>query len=143
MTALPASPALARQRLGRYPSIMHAAPISLSLALLLAACAVQPPCGSETARELRRVESLIAQSELALARGYKSEPTLRPSIGFGACFGDRGRICLEDRVVQGSRRVAIDPLAERRTLDYLRNRQAALLAQAGRDYRTCTAAAAR
>ena len=118
------------------------AALSLGLVLLLGACAVQPPCGAGTARELRRVEALIAQSELTLARGYRSEPTLRPSVGFGACFGDRGRICLEDRVVQGSRLVAIDPLAERRTLDYLRNRQAALLAQASRDYRACTAATA-
>ena len=118
------------------------AALSLGLVLLLAACAVQPPCGSGTTRELRRLEALIAQSELALARGYRSEPTLRPAVGFGACFGDSSRICLEDRVVQGARRVAIDPLAERRTLDYLRNRQAALLAQASRDYRACTAAAA-
>ena len=116
--------------------------VLLALLLPLTACAVQAPCGTGADRELRRIEPLIRQSEQALARGYRTEPTLRPTVGFGACFGDRGRICLEDQVVQGARRVAIDPLAERRTLDYLRNRQAALLAQASRDYRACTAAAA-
>ena len=118
-----------------------ALPISLVALLAASACAVQPTCGAGANRELRRLEPLIRESELALARGYRNEPTVRPAVGFGACFGDSSRICLEDRVVQGSRRVAIDPLAERRTLEYLRARQTALLAQAGRDYRACTAAA--
>ena len=121
---------------------LTALPLGLAVLLALGACAVPPPCGSGASRELRRLEPLIRQSELALARGYRTEPTLRPAVGFGACYGDRGRICLEDRVVQGARRVAIDPLAERRTLDYLRTRQSALLAQASRDYRACTATAA-
>ena len=141
MTAPPATLALARRGAGANLHDMQAA-LPLVLAALLAAtgCAVQPPCGSGASRELRRIEPLIRESELALARGYRNEPTLRPAVGFGACFGDRGRICLEDRVVQGSRRVAIDPLAERRVLENLRSRQSALLAQASRDYRACMAA---
>lgn len=119
-------------------------PIALLLALTLAlgACSPRQACLSSATRELGRIDALVAQSERALALGYRSERVVRPrvSIGLGGCTrGDIG-FCTGTRLGTGIERRAIDPAAEARTLANLQVRQSVLRRQAAAAAQSCPAA---
>lgn len=100
------------------------------------------------AEELNTVTALIAETEQNLARGYRLEtevdysPRLTFCSGFGNGYGRRSiyggvRFCQDVRRVERTRQVAIDPLAERRKLDNLRERYAALRGPTERALAAC------
>lgn len=102
--------------------------------LALAACAqtaAPPGCPSAVARELSTLDSLTAETEQAIATGYRTEYRTRSS-GFNFCLGSaRNHVGISyctDGGTQG-RKVAIDPAAEQRKLDGLAERRRALLAE--------------
>ena len=109
-------------------------PLLLTLMLLLAACGqTRQSCEADVLREIRRLDELIVETRRNLARGYAYERELRsrgPAFGTGLtlCSGGDGiNVCTStgtggwDRTVE--RRVAIDPQAEQRKLDYLEARR--------------------
>lgn len=104
----------------------------LTLILCLAACAAPAPpgCDSGTARELRTLDRLIAETRRALDTGYREE-RVATTGGFNFCLGSaRSHVgvsfCSDG--TDRTRTVAIDPAAETRKLEGLRDRRATLLA---------------
>jgi len=101
--------------------------------LVLAACsqtAPPPGCPSGVARELSTLDRLVAETERAIADGYRTEYQTRSS-GFNFCLGSGGNHVGVSYCTGGSARsqkVAIDPAAERRKLDGLTERRRTLLA---------------
>ncbi|MGR3573064.1 hypothetical protein [Brevirhabdus sp.] len=115
-------------------------PVYLLAGLLgLAACATpQERCVAVATKDLRVVQSLIAQSERDLERGYalRTETRVTPSVGF--CTGNNGaRACLGSRLGETQRPVALDLSTERRKLRELRAKEAELAAQAASETRLC------
>ncbi|PRY93693.1 hypothetical protein BCF33_2575 [Hasllibacter halocynthiae] len=121
---------------------MRRALISITFLLALAGCARQA-CLDGATRELRRVESLLAESETALARGYREETVLArgPVAGFTLCASrDVAGLCVgQPAAATRTRAVAIDPAAERRTRDNLRTRVSQLRREASRAVAACPA----
>ncbi|MCT8331460.1 hypothetical protein [Albidovulum sediminis] len=104
----------------------------VTLILCLAACAAPAPpgCDSGTARELRTLDRLIAETRRALDTGYREE-RVAATGGFNFCLGSaRSHVgvsfCSDG--TDRTRTVAIDPAAETRKLEGLRDRRATLLA---------------
>lgn len=111
--------------------------------LLLAACGTpQEQCISRNTRDLRTVESLIAQTQTNLTRGYAVEketiilPTVRPCYAPGRPTKENPnpapvmRYCDADVAHTTSRPVAIDLDAEALKLRQLKTRQRELSLQA-------------
>jgi hypothetical protein len=101
--------------------------------LALAACtqtAAPPGCPSGVARELSTLDDLVAETERAIATGYRTEYRTRSS-GFNFCLGSgHNHVGLSYCTGGGTqgRKVAIDPAAEQRKLDGLNERRRALVA---------------
>lgn len=127
---------------------MQRVSIPVLICLLAAACATpQERCISDTTKELRTINSLIAETEGNLSRGYaiERETQVRPRLTFCAGSYRHRRIgagvsfCSTDDIVQRERPVALDPQAERRKLAQLRERRSALEVQVRRDLAACSA----
>lgn len=120
---------------------MRAALLLLLVAASLAACTPRQACLSAATRELSRIDALVAESEAALARGYRTERVLRDGIGIGVrgCYGRHAFFCTGTRFDTALERRAIDPEAERRILSNLRARQSVLRRQAATAAATCPA----
>ena len=119
--------------------------------LTLVACGTpQEQCISQNTREYRVVSNLLREVEANLARGYAWEerevtrtewrdcPVVVRDKDGNARWIDRP--CLRDVSDTERYRVAIDPAAERRKADNLRQRRAALSAQADEAVRACRSA---
>ncbi|MFD1883289.1 hypothetical protein [Paracoccus pacificus] len=128
------------------------APIAALAALgLLAACGTpQEQCISRQTRELRTVTNLLAEVEGNLARGYAWEEREVLSREWDDCArvvrgrnGERDVIfvpCMRTVSDTERYRVPIDPAAEMRKRDGLRERRAVLTRQAEAGVRACRAA---
>ena len=113
---------------------------------LLALAACQTPreaCLSDAARPGRVIESLIAETSGNLARGYTIEEDQEVRVDRDTCRvrlddGSVGRVrCDETRVIDVSRPVAIDLVAERAQLDSLLGQRALLDAERDARARGC------
>ena len=103
-----------------------------ALTLCLAACVAPAPpgCDGETARELRTLDRLIAETRRALDTGYREE-RVATTGGFNFCLGSARSHVGVSFCSDGTgrtRSVAIDPATETRKLEGLRDRRATLLA---------------
>lgn len=117
----------------------------------LAACGTpQEQCLNRATRETRTLESMLATVEDNLARGYAWEEYQDTITRWEVCGYDtitkpngkeiaRPRMCLDDDVITRERRVAIDPLAERRKAEGLRARIAAMRPQVQANIAACRA----
>lgn len=121
----------------------------LPLAALAAACtSPRGQCLAEATRDVRVLDHLIAETELALARGYgvQRETAYVPVATFcgGYGYGHRGYYglgaCYEPYPVTRARPVAIDPAAERRKLAELKAKHREAVARMKEDLRACDAA---
>ena len=105
--------------------------LSLPLVAIAACSTPQEACMSRIDRDLRTVTALIAETETNLARGYTYvvEPS-RTRVGVSYCTRSSSRIGFCGSTANDVRRraVAIDPEAEARKLETLRNQQAKLTA---------------
>ena len=103
------------------------------LLALLAACTQYPAnCDRRALQELRTVNRLIEETRRNLARGYAYElEDYGYRAGLVVCTGGEGvRFCTGNDVRPRRRPVAIDPAAEQRKLDLLRERRERLSAAA-------------
>ncbi len=119
----------------------------IALIATLAACGTpQERCIRTATKDLRVVNSLIAEIQANLQRGYGYETyqttitswevcEVRPATTEGG--KPRVRYCLEDDIVTTRRRVAIDPEAERRKLQGLVVKQRELNARAAAEIAAC------
>lgn len=122
------------------------------LLLGLAACGTpQEQCINRSTRELRSLQSLLAEVEGNLARGYAYEEYEVPMTRWEVCGTEtitrpdgtvieKPQMCLEDYTITRSRQVAIDPAAEARKRDGLRAKIRALTPQAEAAIRACKVA---
>lgn len=105
---------------------MHRALLSLILLAGLAGC-VSPAdqCRLDATRELRILDGLIAETRENLARGYALERRFEVITETYLCFDRENRtmFCDHDRLVETERRLAIDPVSERRKLEGLETRR--------------------
>ena len=120
---------------------MRTAILALLAAAALGACTPRQACLSAATRELSRIDALVAESERALALGYRTERVVREriGIGIGGCLGRDVRLCTGTRLGTGVERRAVDPEAEARILANLRARQSVLRSQAAAAAATCPA----
>ncbi|NCU19342.1 hypothetical protein EOM89_01065 [Candidatus Falkowbacteria bacterium] len=125
----------------------------LVLLALLAACGTpQERCIYRATKELRTVESLLAEVQQNLARGYaleeyevtrsrwvRCEPRypMRPGPDGKPLPPPPPRMCLEDYTETYTRRVAIDPASERRKRDGLIAKRRELESAAEAEIRIC------
>ncbi|MFD2172477.1 hypothetical protein [Rhodobacter lacus] len=117
----------------------------------LAGCGTpQERCIQRETRELRNLQSLQAEVEGNLARGYAYEDYEVPMTRWEVCGMDRisradgtviekSRMCLEDYTVTRTRQVPIDPAAEARKRDGLRAKIRALTPAANSAVAACKA----
>lgn len=115
---------------------------TLALVLLLAACAeTRGACLSRAGAELRALDAAIADTDLALARGYRVAPGSTFTAGLAICAEDSPlTLCLSGERPISERRVAIDPVGERARLRSLQARRPAVAAAAERAAAACPAA---
>lgn len=107
--------------------------VLIAALLALASCGTpQEQCLKNATRELRTLDSLIAESEAALSRGYTYQEREVTRWAWVHCYGgpyrpDRPRTrCWEPYNDVVREPVAIDPAAEKRKLQGLKSRRAAL-----------------
>lgn len=120
----------------RYPDAMMVRVAIVLLPLALLSCTA--PCSSPAARELAKVEDLIAQTRQNLARGYTYAPS--GGAGLDLCLGgitDNVGLSLCTDAQSRGRAVPVDPAAEKRRLALLESRAEALRAQAARERAAC------
>jgi len=122
------------------PRITRLLPLALALSLL--ACATpQEQCIYEATRELHTVESLLAEVEANIARGYAWEEYQQTTPQWVQCMVPvppppgvvpppppqmMSSLCLRDVTETLRRQVPIDPAAEARKRDGLRAKRAEL-----------------
>ena len=120
----------------------------LAGSMMLSACGTpQEQCVARNTREYRVVSNLLAEVEGNLARGYAWQEREITRTEWRDCpvvvrdrDGNpqwRSRPCLRDVSDTERFRVAIDPAAERRKAENLRQRQAALRSHAEAAIRAC------
>lgn len=104
-----------------------------ALGLLLAACASpQQRCERAASAELRALDATIAETEEALARGYRIQPAQEGITRLRLCAWPREPVlfCTEQvQTPQAQRRAAIDRAQETARLQELRSQRAALVIQ--------------
>lgn len=116
------------------------------LILALAACGTpQERCINNATREIRTIDRLAAETEATIARGYGYESHEvvrhvwarcdRDYVGLGTHL--HPRMCFVPVSDTVRRPVAIDPVAEQRKLDALRERRASLMARAQSEIAAC------
>ena len=93
------------------------------LALLgLAACGTpQERCTRQLSSEARRLDGLIEETRLSIARGYRYETEIRENR-FGWSYCNRSRnvgLCIDNQPYTVRRPVAVDTDTEKRKLDQL------------------------
>lgn len=108
--------------------------------VVLASCAAPPQrCEARLAAEQRNVSRLLQEVEANIARGYAWQDAVVSDTGFRFCAGGfrggSGRLGLGYSTCHGGpetvrKRVPIDPAAEMRKRDALRERLAALSSDA-------------
>lgn len=122
-----------------YETLMRCAML-FALCVLVACASPREACLRSAFSEVATLDRLIAESEANLARGYRIEPEPYVTTGIDFCIGrgvyDTGfnvglSYCNTADTRYREREVAIDPVAERRTLADLRRKrsEAALVAE--------------
>ncbi|UXU76384.1 MULTISPECIES: hypothetical protein [unclassified Paracoccus (in: a-proteobacteria)] len=125
--------------------------LALMPVLIVAACGTpQEQCISRSTREYRTIQSLLAEVEGNLARGYAWEERSVTRTEWDVCsrvIRDKDgkpqivqRSCLRDVTDTERYRVPIDPAAEQRKRDNLVARKQALARQAAAAVEACKAA---
>ncbi|WP_066817950.1 hypothetical protein [Frigidibacter mobilis] len=122
--------------------------VALLALLALAGCAAQPAaCTSSAARDLRTLDTLIAESRQNLARGYAvgSGNSGRGNTSVNFCMGNStGNVglsfCSGGNPTRRSGPVAIDLDAERAKLESMLQQRPALASRAAADAAACTSA---
>ena len=116
---------------------------AILITLLLAACGTpEQRCQKAATRDLKTVNTLIAESEANIARGYRYENELRPvRVGIGFCSGGTIRFCGSNDTDVVRRPVAIDTNEERRKLESLKAKRAQLETSTYAATRACVARA--
>lgn len=115
------------------------------LVLLTACLNPQERCIYELEQELRELRSLASETRVNAARGYAIEEYQEVEIIQSTCRGETAEgvtftfDCEESRVVDLTRRVAIDVEAEVRVLDQLDARIARLESTQSQDIAACRA----
>lgn len=114
---------------------------TLAVVLLVAACAeTRGACLSRAGSELRALDAAIAETEVALARGYRVAPGSTVTAGLAICAEDSPlTLCLSGERPISERRVAIDPAEERARLRSFRSRRPAVAEAAERAAAACPA----
>ena len=131
--------------------VTHALPIARIGALLvlfaMAGCAAQPSaCSSTAARDLRTLDTLIAESRENLARGYAiGSRTGRGNSSVNVCLGNSSRnvgvsFCSGGNGARRTGPVAIDLDAERAKLESMLQKRPVLASRAAADAAACTSA---
>ena len=114
----------------------------IPVVLALGACASERDiCERQATRELRALDTMIAETGQALSRGYREERDLRVVTQTVLCpeRDNQSLFCDFDTLVEVPRRVAIDPQAEQRKLDNLRALRAAEEGRAEAALASCAA----
>lgn len=123
--------------------------VSILLLLGLAACGTpQERCINRSTAEVRRLQSLVAEVDGNLARGYAYEEYDVPVTRWEVCGYDtfegkdgrvfsRARMCMEEDYVTRRRSVPMDPQAEQRKRDALTARIKALSPQMNANIAAC------
>lgn len=113
---------------------------ALILMLLLSACAEsRQACLRRAEADLRALDAQIADTETALALGYRTEES-RVHVGLAACNENSSlTVCLGGSGPIYQRREIIDPEAERRHLAVLQARRPQVAAQAEARAAACPA----
>lgn len=130
--------------------VRPAARIAIAALGLLVACGTpQEQCIRSNTRELRTIDRLVGEVEANLARGYAIETYEVPTVDWVPCYPRRPakpgepppppRMCPQQDYETRERNVPIDPQAERRKLDGLKARRAALMRQAEAAIAACKA----
>ncbi len=120
--------------------IRIAAPLAL---LCLAACAdPHTECVDAASTDLRVVQSLIADTQATLQRGYAIQTETRNVLYTDFCIGtgirNGGfRFCNRSQPVTSKKPVAVDLDEERRKLRALKRKEAQLKTRTTRDLRRC------
>lgn len=131
-----------RGRVPYSPTMRLMTALPLLVLPLLAACASEREiCERRATQDLRALDALIAETQTALARGFREEREVRVVTETFLCPDrpDGGLFCDVDRLVEVPRRVAIDPAAEERKLAGLQSRRAAEEARARSGLASCAA----
>lgn len=123
--------------------------VAILLLLGLAACGTpQERCINRSTAEVRRLQSLVAEVDGNLARGYGYEEYDVPISRWETCGYDtfqgkdgrvfsRARMCMVDDYVTSRRAIPIDPQAEQRKRDALTARIKALVPQMNANVDAC------
>jgi hypothetical protein len=102
----------------------------LGAALVLAGCASpRETCLRAAQAELRALDAQIAESEAALARGYRITPATEPRTTLNICAWPREPVlfCTQHSPGQSASRVNVLPAAEEARLAELRRERARLV----------------
>ncbi len=112
---------------------------SLILILFLAACAEpRAACVDRAGAELRALDKEIADTKLALARGYRDDDRSRVRVGAAICAEDSPiTLCLSGDRPLSRRGTAINPTEERARLRRLEARRASVAEAAERAALSC------
>ena len=117
--------------------------LALSLFAALAACSSpRQECIAAASEDLKVVQSLIADTEETLARGYaiqtETRSVLYTDFCLGTGIGNGGfQFCNRTQPVTSETPVAVDLNEERRKLQSLKRKEAELQVRTARDLRRC------
>jgi len=119
--------------------------IALSAVSILAACATpQERCIATANRDVVTLDSLIAQSEANVTRGFAVETRLEPGMSLQFCAGNRGDnldflLCQMNEPREKTVPVAIDLDLEKRKLAQMKAKRAELARALPQTYAQCRA----
>lgn len=117
----------------------------LGTATILTGCATsEERCRSQATRDLATIDTLIAETEANLARGFTTEREVSTRSGVSFCAGSyRSSVgvsfCSGDRYVERERAVAIDRETEQRKLNDLKERRAEIEPRTAQAVAACRA----
>lgn len=114
--------------------------ILFACVLALGACAnPHSQCVKRANATLEGLDKDIADTELALARGYRVEEKSRTTAGIALCTSNKIRACISTERPISERRIPIDPATERAKLNTLKARRPIVARQAEQASQTCPA----